>query len=150
VTGDGHALLRTVLDRDVDDVVRRLGEVLDPDDHLEELIDRAVAVFLDFVVENRREYLVLFGQAGRGEPEVTFLLHDLHARLATVYLEVFRGAAARAGVAWPSDDQARLTTYALMALCEGMAQAWIEGGEATSRDQVQALAVGMIRRALGP
>lgn len=145
-----RALLEHLVDRDVDDLVERLRHATPAGGDIDSLVRTSVAVFVDFVLEHRREYLLLFGRAGRGEPEVASLLGDLRARLADLYISVFAPAVVATGVPWPSPAQARLVAYAVMALCEGVVLAWLEdpGTTAVSREGVIDLLQAMVVRAL--
>jgi AcrR family transcriptional regulator len=120
------ALLEAIVDRDVDVLVARLRAATGRDGDLDELVRRSLEVFLDFVLEHRREYLLLFGRAGRAEPEVAVLLGGLRGRLADLYMAVFAPALAAAGVVLPPPAQSRLVAHAVMALCEGVVLAWLE------------------------
>lgn len=143
------ALLECLVDRDVDDLVKRLREATPASGDIESLVGTSLAVFVDFVLEHRREYLLLFGHAGRAEPEVATILGELRTRLADLYISVFAPAIEATGVPWPSPAQARLVAYAIMALCEGVVLAWLEDpAVAVTRDGVIELLQAMVVRAL--
>jgi AcrR family transcriptional regulator len=145
-----RALLQCLVDRDVDDLVEQLRGATPVGGDIDSLVGTSVAVFVDFVLEHRREYLLLFGRAGRAEPEVATLLGDLRSRLADLYISVFAPAVVATGVPWPSPAQARLVAYAVMALCEGVVLAWLEDPVtvAVSREGVIDLLQAMVVRAL--
>jgi len=147
---DRAALLAAVVNRDADDLVGRLYRALPAEAPLDSLIEQALVVFVDFAAERRREYLVLFGQAGRVHPEVASLLQGLRARLAAFYVPAFRDAALRAAIPQPSDAQARLTAFAIMSMCEGVMQSWLEDDHPSSSDELVRLLKGMVMRSLQP
>jgi AcrR family transcriptional regulator len=145
-----RALLECLVDRDVEDLVDRLRLAAPVGRDVNSLVGASVAVFVDFVLDHRREYLLLFGRAGRAEPEVAAILGDLRTRLADLYIAIFGPAILAAGVPWPSPAQARLVAYAVMALCEGVVLAWLEDPVtvAVSREGVIDLLQAMVVRAL--
>ena len=146
---DPRALLEHLVDRDVGDLVERLRGAIVEGGSVDSLVAASLAVFVDFVLEHRREYLLLFGRAGRAEPEVAAILADLRARLADIYISVFAPALRASGHPLPSPAQARLVAYAVMALCEGVVLGWLEDpAVAVSREGVIALLHGMVVRAL--
>lgn len=144
-----RALLERLVDRDVDDLVERLRGAINGGGNIDSLIGGSLAVFVDFVLEHRREYLLLFGRAGRAEPEVATILGDLRARLADIYVSVFAPALVDRGHPMPSPAHARLVAYAVMSLCEGVVLGWLEDPSvAISREGVITLLHGMVLRAL--
>ena len=146
---DPREMLRALVDRDVDDLVGRLHAPLSAIGDVDTLVGASLEVFIDFVLEHRREYLLLFGQAGRAELGVASILAGLRARLAGIYMSVFAPAIEAAGVAWPPPAQARLIAYALMALCDGVVLAWLESPEPElGREDVRQLLQVMVVRAL--
>ena len=144
-----RALLECLVDRDVDDLVNRLRRGTSAGGDLDSLVGTSIAVFVDFVLDHRREYLLLFGRAGHAEPEVSIILGDLRMRLADLYISVFAPAVVASGATWPSAAQARLVAYAVMALCEGVVLAWLEEPAlAVTREGVIELLQAMVVRAL--
>jgi AcrR family transcriptional regulator len=146
---DRPTLLTAVVEREASELIDRLIESIPREAPLEEMLRMAVTVFVDFVLEHRAEYELLFGAAGRLDPAIASALQGLRQRLANSYLDLFRPAVLSAGVVLPSDAEARLVTQAVLALAEGSLQAWLTDPSVPSDRFVETVA-GMIYRSLVP
>jgi AcrR family transcriptional regulator len=142
-----QALLAGVVEQDAAELISRLTRVTPDDATLDALLGIFLSTFLEFVEEHKEEYRLLFGHAGRLEPEVTSLLHGFRDRLASTYLGVFRPAIEAERVSWPTEAEARLVTHAVMAMVEGAVQTWLTDPN-VSRQRLVGILVAMIRRAL--
>jgi AcrR family transcriptional regulator len=144
---DRRSLLAAVIENDVEQLVGRLTLSIPPDGDLDRMLEVGVGVFLDFVMERRGEYEVLFGHAGRLDPEVALLLSGLRDRLAETYRRLFKPVLERAREElWP-EDESLLVTHAVMALAEGATVAWLVD-PSVPRGRVVTIVSSMIRDAI--
>jgi len=144
---DRKAVLVALIRRDVDDFVRRFTQAVTPAADLDQMLRDAYGLFLSFVDERRTEYLTLYGPAGRMEPEVASLLHELRERSADFYTGAFRRTLQAEGVRLLAEDEQRLVTHALMSLADGAVQAWLADPSLPRAVQVDTV-VGMFHRIL--
>src|SRR5438445_3331600 len=89
---DRRALLRAVVEEDVDELVGRMTSALKPGEDLDTLLRQGLDIFLAFVEERRTGYKMLFGLPARLEPDVAVVVRDLRERLANLFLRIYRRA----------------------------------------------------------
>lgn len=146
---DRRALLASLIDLDVEQLVGRLTLNIPADGPLADMLTMSIGIWFDFVDERRSEYALLFGHTGRYDPDVANLLLALRDRLADTYRRIFLPVLiAEGGESW-TEVQSLLITHAAMSLVEGATQAWITEAP-LDRDRVVEIVATMIHDALRP
>ncbi|MHB8509822.1 MAG: TetR/AcrR family transcriptional regulator [Candidatus Dormibacteria bacterium] len=144
---DRRRLLAALVRHDGENLLARMGPSLAAGRPLATTLADGLHTFLMFVDEHQAEYHVLFGRSATFEPEVAAILHDLRHRLAETYITMLRPVVEAAGIAVPSDGEARLVAHSLIALVEGAILAWLAEPE-MERGKLEAWLLQMILRGI--